>query len=192
MNSRNSVLPGCGYHHVAIRATDFDATMRFYTEGFGFRPAVRWGEGDGRAVLLDFNLALFGEESAPFLAGTLPYMAPEQLRPVIAQGGARDAILDERTDIFSLGVVLYELVAGRAPFESGTMNDVIAGILLKDPLPLVRYSPEVPAELERIVAKALHKDREQRYQTAKDLQLELKRLAKETDIATMPMDPSLN
>ena len=53
MNSRNSVLPGCGYHHVAIRATDFDATMRFYTEGFGFRPTVRWGEGDGRAVLLD-------------------------------------------------------------------------------------------------------------------------------------------
>jgi glyoxylase I family protein len=53
MNSKNSVLPGCGYHHVAIRATDFDRTMRFYTEGFGFRPAVRWGEGDGRAVLLD-------------------------------------------------------------------------------------------------------------------------------------------
>ncbi|PYT10186.1 MAG: hypothetical protein DMF60_00880 [Acidobacteria bacterium] len=151
---------------------------------------------DGYVKVLDFGLAKLSERQAiatdteaPTIAnrrtlpgtvmGTITYMSPEQ---------ARGLEVDARTDIFSLGVVLYELVAGRAPFESGTMNDVIAAILLKDPLPLVRYSPEVPAELERIVAKALHKDREQRYQTAKDLQLELKRLAKETDIATMPMD----
>ncbi len=61
----------------------------------------------GSAVLLDFNLAIFEEEAAPFLGGTLPYMAPEQLRPVIARGAARDAVLDERTDIFSLGVTLF-------------------------------------------------------------------------------------
>lgn len=53
MGSRNEVIPGCGYHHVAIRASDFERTLQFYTEGLGFRPAVRWGQGDGRAVLLD-------------------------------------------------------------------------------------------------------------------------------------------
>jgi len=53
MESKNEVIPGCGYHHVAIRASDFEATLRFYTEGLGFRPAVRWGEGDRRAALLD-------------------------------------------------------------------------------------------------------------------------------------------
>src|SRR5258708_39152014 len=70
----------------------------------------------GSAVLLDFNLAIFGDESAQFLAGTPPYMAPEQLQPVIAQGSARDALLDERTDIFSLGVTLFELAYGSYPF----------------------------------------------------------------------------
>jgi len=53
MSSKNAVIPGCGYHHVAIRAADFEGAVRFYTEGLGFRLAVRWGEGDGRAALLD-------------------------------------------------------------------------------------------------------------------------------------------
>ena len=53
MDSKNAVIPGCGYHHVAIRASDFDDTLRFYREGLGFRVAVRWGQGDGRAALLD-------------------------------------------------------------------------------------------------------------------------------------------
>jgi serine/threonine protein kinase/Tfp pilus assembly protein PilF len=75
----------------------------------------------GSAVLLDFNLAIFEEEAAPFLGGTLPYMAPEQLRPVIALGTARDAVLDERTDIYSLGVTLFELAYGWYPF--GTVVD---------------------------------------------------------------------
>src|SRR5690242_21958338 len=53
MDGKNRVIPGCGYHHVAIRAADFDGTLRFYTEALGFRVKVRWGEGDGRAALLD-------------------------------------------------------------------------------------------------------------------------------------------
>jgi glyoxylase I family protein len=53
MDGKNTVIPGCGYHHVAIRASDFDGTLRFYTEGLGFRVAVGWGQGDGRAALLD-------------------------------------------------------------------------------------------------------------------------------------------
>jgi serine/threonine protein kinase/Tfp pilus assembly protein PilF len=70
----------------------------------------------GRAVLLDFNLAIFGEESAPFVAGTLPYMAPEQLRPVAFREGARRNLLTEHADIFSLGLTLWELLEGQHPF----------------------------------------------------------------------------
>jgi glyoxylase I family protein len=53
MDSKNALIPGCGYHHVAIRAADFDETLRFYREGLGFGVAVRWGQGDGRAALMD-------------------------------------------------------------------------------------------------------------------------------------------
>jgi serine/threonine protein kinase len=70
----------------------------------------------GSAVLLDFNLAVYEEEPSPFLTGTLPYMAPEQLRPVVARGPSPDTALDERTDIFGLGVTLFELAYGRYPF----------------------------------------------------------------------------
>jgi serine/threonine protein kinase/TolB-like protein/Flp pilus assembly protein TadD len=139
---------------------------------------------DGYVKVLDFGLAKLTEPQAtasdtqaPTIAnvrslpgmvlGTVTYMSPEQ---------ARGLEVDARTDIFSLGVVLYEVVAGRAPFEGATMSDVIAAILGKDPPPLARYWPEVPAELERIVAKALRKDREERYQTVKDMALDLKEL----------------
>jgi len=150
---------------------------------------------DGYVKVLDFGLAKLTEPKAittdtdaPTIAnvmslpgmvvGTVTYMSPEQ---------ARGLEVDARTDIFSLGVVLYEVVAGRAPFEGATMNDVIAAILGKDPPPpLARYWPEVPAELERIVVKALRKNTDERYQTVRDLQLDLKRLGKEIEIATKP------
>src|SRR5438552_1683168 len=91
--------------------------------------------------------------------GTLRYMSPEQIR---GQQG------DGRTDIFSLGVVLYEMVAGRPPFGDATSGDLIAAILEQEAPPLARYFRQTPAELERIVSKALAKDREERYQGVKD------------------------
>ncbi|HYN86757.1 MAG TPA: serine/threonine-protein kinase, partial [Pyrinomonadaceae bacterium] len=99
--------------------------------------------------------------------GTCGYMSPEQTRGLE---------VDERTDIWSLGVVLYEMAAGRAPFEGPTASDVMAAVLNRDPRPLARLSADVPAELERIVMKALAKDREERYQTVKDLGIDLRRL----------------
>jgi eukaryotic-like serine/threonine-protein kinase len=99
--------------------------------------------------------------------GTAHYMSPEQTR------GQR---IDPRTDIWSLGVVLYEMTTRRMPFEGPTASDVISLILQKEPPSPTHYVPEVPPELERIITKALRKDREERYQTVKDMLLDLKNL----------------
>ncbi len=146
---------------------------------------------DGIAKVLDFGLAKLTERLPPdsvdtealtraavntepgVVMGTLIYMSPEQ---------ARGMPVDARTDIFSLGVVLYEMVAGCLPFAGSTSSEVMASILSeKEPQPLARYSRDVPAELERIVSKALRKDREQRYQTTKDLLLDLQSLKQELE-----------
>jgi len=141
---------------------------------------------DGYAKVLDFGLAKLTEPpssefvdkeaqtqvrfntSAGVVMGTLIYMSPEQ---------ARGLPLDARTDIFSFGVLTYELVTGRRPFTGVNQNDLLAALFSdKEPVPLAHYSSEVPGELERIVAKALRKERDERYQTVKDLLLDLKSL----------------
>jgi serine/threonine protein kinase/Tol biopolymer transport system component len=142
---------------------------------------------DRYVKVLDFGLAKLTEgavdieasagaqvkTSAGLVMGTASYMSPEQ---------ARGETVDARTDIWSLGVVLYELVAGCAPFERSTPSEVIALILEREPPPLARYAREVPPELERIVGKALTKDRGQRYQTAKDLLVDLRRLRQRLEV----------
>jgi eukaryotic-like serine/threonine-protein kinase len=144
---------------------------------------------DGLVKVLDFGLAKLAERSSPrtsteaptaaqidtdpgTVMGTAQYMSPEQ---------ARGLKVDGRTDVFSLGVVLYEMVAGRAPFDGATAADLIISIVEKEPAPLSRYSPGIPAELQRIVSKALRKDREARYQTVKDLLIDLKSLREELE-----------
>src|SRR5207249_2628105 len=144
---------------------------------------------DGYVKVLDFGLAKLAEHSNQVtdkeaatmkvhtnpgtVMGTASYMSPEQ---------ARGQVVDARSDIFSLGVVLYEMIAGRAPFEGSSATDVLAAILKTEPTPLSRLTPAAPHELERIVVKALRKDREERYQTVKDLQLALKSLKQELEI----------
>jgi serine/threonine protein kinase len=129
---------------------------------------------DGIVKVLDFGLAKLAErlptdsvdteaatrglvQTEPgVVLGTTAYMSPEQ---------ARGLEVDARTDIFSLGIVLYEMVAGRAPFEGATQSDVLIAILGREPTPLIRFAPDAPPELERIMTKALTKDREELYQT---------------------------
>jgi eukaryotic-like serine/threonine-protein kinase len=137
---------------------------------------------DGLVKVLDFGLAKLTEAPAPpadseastnlstapgMVMGTVSYMSPEQ---------ARGQKVDQRADIFSLGVVLYEMLAERRPFEGATMSDVIAALLTADPAPLGQYCAEASAELEQVVCKCLAKDREARYQSAAELIVEIKTL----------------
>ena len=145
---------------------------------------------DGYVKVLDFGLAKLTESQSLSLdiaavalakvqtksglvMGTATYMSPEQ---------ARGLDVDARSDIFSLGIVIYEMLAGRVPFDGATTSDVIVSILEKEPQPLRHYSPEVPIELEWMVKKALAKDREDRYQTIKELQIDLRRLKQELEL----------
>ncbi|HEY9430092.1 MAG TPA: protein kinase [Blastocatellia bacterium] len=117
--------------------------------------------------LAEATTAAWGGGETGVVMGTVNYMSPEQ---------ARGQRLDARSDLFSLGVALYEMAAGCAPFARATAADTIASILEKEPPPLAQFTSEVPEAMEQIIRKALSKDRKERYQTARELLDDLKSL----------------
>ena len=113
--------------------------------------------------------------------GTVSYMSPEQ---------ARGKMTDARTDLFSLGTVLYQMATGTLPFQGETSAVVYAAILNQEPLPVTQANPSLPAELNRILGKALEKDRNLRYQSATDLKTDLIRLRRDLDSGSRQTAPS--
>ena len=153
---------------------------------------------DGIVKLLDFGLAKLTERQesqsgleATTMAlmntepgsvlGTATYMSPEQ---------AAGREVDTRSDIWSLGVVLYEMVAAHPPFEGASKSHIIVAIMDHDPVPITQFAPEVPQALEWIIAEALTKDPDERCQTAKELLGKLKRLKQRAESGVLPTSPS--
>jgi serine/threonine protein kinase len=129
----------------------------------------------GEVKVLDFGLAKMSQQAAPGLSairtlpgvlmGTVEYMSPEQ---------ALGREVDHRTDIFSLGVVLYQMATGRSPFAAISVGETIDRILHSEPEPISRLNPAIPPELERVIRKCLEKERERRYQSARELLADLR------------------
>jgi protein kinase-like protein len=162
------------------------------------KPANLFVTTDGRVKILDFGLARLetrvvpsaetevdghnpADTQAGVVIGTVGYMSPEQIR-----GQA----VDSRSDLFSLGCVLYEMIAGRRPFHAASASEVQAAILRDDPPPLAEYGRQVPPKMQRLIRRCLEKRPDERFQSARDLAFDLRALVADGDGHGPPASPA--
>ena len=166
---------GLGIIHRDVKSANLILTPRGLVKVLDFGLA-KMNELRDTANSGDFTTPLGQQTAAGLVLGTVTYMSPEQ---------ALGRQLDGRSDLFSLGVVLYEMLTGRLPFKGTTATEIIDHILHTDPLPVAQFSTDTPAELERLVRKCMEKDRDRRYQSARELAIDLRNLKRDLDSGTL-------